>query len=75
TFCNLLKFVQKYPHYFAGSNADLPIVGGSMLSHHPYQNGRHTFPMDHAPEMKQFKMDQFHGVRASVLKWPMSVIR
>lgn len=53
----------------------MPIVGGSILSHNHYQTGRHTFPMDHAPEMKQFKMEQFPDVQAAILKWPMSVIR
>lgn len=75
TFSNLLQFVQKFPHYFAGSNADLPIVGGSILSHNHYQTGRHTFPMDHALLIKQFKMEQFPDVQAAILKWPMSVIR
>ncbi|AYU55896.1 UDP-glucose--hexose-1-phosphate uridylyltransferase [Staphylococcus debuckii] len=75
TFSNLLEFVQKFPHYFAGSNADLPIVGGSILSHNHYQTGRHTFPMDNAPESYAFTIEKYPEVQAATLKWPMSVVR
>ncbi|MHD0397026.1 UDP-glucose--hexose-1-phosphate uridylyltransferase [Staphylococcus simulans] len=75
TFVNLLDFVKQFPHYFAGSNADLPIVGGSILSHNHYQTGRHTFPMDHAAEIESFTMEDYPEVDAVLLDWPMSVIR
>ncbi|MGN5883944.1 UDP-glucose--hexose-1-phosphate uridylyltransferase [Staphylococcus simulans] len=75
TFINLLSFVQQFPHYFAGSNADLPIVGGSILSHNHYQTGRHTFPMDNAEEIDTFTLDNYPNVNAALLDWPMSVIR
>ncbi|WP_105979920.1 UDP-glucose--hexose-1-phosphate uridylyltransferase [Staphylococcus simulans] len=75
TFVNLLDFVKQFPHYFAGSNADLPIVGGSILSHNHYQTGRHTFPMDNATEIERFTIDDYPEVEAVLLDWPMSVIR
>lgn len=75
TFMNLLDFVKQFPHYFAGSNADLPIVGGSILSHNHYQTGRHTFPMDNATEIERFTIDDYPEVEAVLLDWPMSVIR
>ncbi|UXV38190.1 UDP-glucose--hexose-1-phosphate uridylyltransferase [Staphylococcus simulans] len=75
TFVNLLDFVKQFPHYFAGSNADLPIVGGSILSHNHYQTGRHTFPMDNATETERFTIDDYPEVEAVLLDWPMSVIR
>lgn len=75
TFVNLLDFVKQFPHYFAGSNADLPIVGGSILSHNHYQTGRHTFPMDNAIEIERFTIDDYPEVEAVLLDWPMSVIR
>ncbi|WP_412517964.1 UDP-glucose--hexose-1-phosphate uridylyltransferase [Staphylococcus simulans] len=75
TFVNLLDFVKQFPHYFAGSNADLPIVGGSILSHNHYQTGRHTFPMDNAAELERFKLNGYAEVEAVILDWPMSVIR
>lgn len=71
----LLEFVEKYPHYFVGSNADLPIVGGSILSHDHFQGGNHEFPMAKAPIEKEIKFDGFEGVEAGIVKWPMSVIR
>lgn len=72
TFEKLLDFVTQYPHYFAGSNADLPIVGGSILSHEHYQGGRYTFALENAPvEYTR----HFPGVTAGIVKWPMSVIR
>ena len=75
TFVQLLDFVDKFPHYFIGSNADIPLVGGSILTHNHYQSGRHTFPMDNAKEMNNFNLKQFSTVTASTLYWPMSVIR
>src|SRR5699024_9066841 len=59
TFVQLLDFVDKFPHYFIGSNADIPLVGGSILTHNHYQSGRHTFPMDNAKELQNFKLVQF----------------
>jgi UDPglucose--hexose-1-phosphate uridylyltransferase len=74
-FERLLTFVEKFPHYFVGSNADLPIVGGSILSHDHYQAGRYDFAMTRAKAAFTFVMDGFSDVTASVLKWPLSVIR
>ncbi|WP_225047749.1 UDP-glucose--hexose-1-phosphate uridylyltransferase [Lacticaseibacillus kribbianus] len=75
TFTNLLDIVTMLPHYFVGSNADLPIVGGSMLSHEHYQGGRLTFAMAVAPLEKTLSLPGFDGVEAGRVKWPMSVIR
>ncbi|GAB6929438.1 UDP-glucose--hexose-1-phosphate uridylyltransferase [Paenibacillus sp. JCM 10914] len=75
TLNRLLGFVDAYPHYFLGSNADLPIVGGSILTHDHFQGGRHTFPIQKAPKIKKFGHAQYPGVSASIVKWPMSVIR
>lgn len=75
TFRNLFAIVELFPHYFAGSNADLPIVGGSILSHDHYQGGRYTFPMDKAAVAAAFSLPQFATVQAGILKWPLSVIR
>lgn len=75
TFERLLTFVEKFPHYFIGSNADLPIVGGSILSHDHYQAGRYDFAMTHAEDQFSFQLDHFPSVTASILNWPMSVIR
>ncbi|MFL2028469.1 UDP-glucose--hexose-1-phosphate uridylyltransferase [Loigolactobacillus zhaoyuanensis] len=72
TFTNLLEIVRMLPHYFVGSNADLPIVGGSMLTHDHYQGGRHVFPMMKAPLIHEFKVA---GVQAGIVKWPMATIR
>lgn len=69
---NLLNILEIFPHYFVGSNAGLPIVGGSILSHDHYQGGRHDFPLDTAESYYDFEID---GVKASLVKWPMSVIR
>ncbi|NEW62340.1 UDP-glucose--hexose-1-phosphate uridylyltransferase [Granulicatella sp. zg-ZJ] len=69
---NLLHIVEIFPHYFVGSNAGLPIVGGSILSHDHYQAGRHEFPMDNAREIP---IEEIKGVKASLLYWPLSVIR
>ena len=75
TFKNLLDFVDIFPHYFVGSNADLPIVGGSILAHDHYQGGNYTFAMDLAPIEKSFKIKSFEDVNLGRVKWPMSVIR
>jgi len=74
-FERLLQFVGKFPHYFAGSNADLPIVGGSILSHDHYQGGNYEFAMAKAEDERQFTIDKFPALQASTVKWPMSVIR
>src|SRR5699024_11188157 len=75
TFERLLSFIEKFPHYFIGSNADLPIVGGSILSHDHYQAGRYDFAMTNAENDLTFELKDFPEISASVLKWPMSVIR
>ena len=75
TFHRLLGIVEQFPGYFAGSNADLPIVGGSILAHEHYQGGRHTFAMEKAPVETEFTFEGFEGVKAGIVKWPMSVIR
>jgi UDPglucose--hexose-1-phosphate uridylyltransferase len=75
TFEKILLFVEKFPHYFIGSNADLPIVGGSILSHDHYQGGNYEFAMAKAEEELTFSIDKFPNVQCSILKWPMSVIR
>lgn len=74
-FCKLFDFVRQYPHYFLGSNADLPIVGGSILSHDHFQGGRYDFAMAKAPVETSFSFPGFENVRAGIVKWPMSVIR
>ncbi|MBS1326052.1 MAG: UDP-glucose--hexose-1-phosphate uridylyltransferase, partial [Clostridium sp.] len=71
----LLDFVDLFPHYFIGSNADLPIVGGSILSHDHFQGGAHEFPMMHATEVSQFGVPGFDQVSGTVLQWPLSVLR
>ncbi len=71
----LLDFVDLFPHYFIGSNADLPIVGGSILSHDHFQGGAHEFPMMHAAEVSQFSVPGFNQVSGTVLQWPLSVLR
>lgn len=75
TFQRLLKITEVLPHYFVGSNADLPIVGGSILSHDHYQGGRHTFPMAVAEIERTFELKAFPNIKAGIVKWPMSVIR
>ncbi|WP_424244828.1 UDPglucose--hexose-1-phosphate uridylyltransferase [Elusimicrobium posterum] len=75
TFENLLDFVQAIPHYFLGSNADLPIVGGSILNHDHYQGGSYVFPMQRAGEYKKFKLKKWPKLKAHFIKWPLSVIR
>ncbi|GMK42065.1 galactose-1-phosphate uridylyltransferase [Paenibacillus sp. CCS19] len=75
TFGRLLNFIDAMPHYFIGSNADLPIVGGSILHHDHFQAGRHTFPMEEAPIEASFVDPSERGVRYGIVNWPMSVIR
>ena len=74
-FRKLLDFVKQFPHYFVGSNADLPIVGGSILSHDHFQGGRYTFAMEKAPVEKAVSFPGFEDVECGIVKWPMSVIR
>ncbi len=74
-FGKLLDFVRQFPHYFVGSNADLPIVGGSILAHDHFQGGRYTFAMEKAPVETAFSFPGFEDVEAGVVRWPMSVIR
>ena len=75
TFGKLLDFVEQFPHYFVGSNADLPIVGGSILSHDHFQGGHYEFAMAKAPVEETFRAAGFEDVEAGIVKWPMSVIR
>ena len=75
TFVKLLDFVDLFPHYFLGSNADLPIVGGSILSHDHMQGGHYTFAMEKAPVEKAVSFRGFEEIEAGIVKWPMSVIR
>ena len=74
-FRKLLSFVEAFPHYFVGSNADLPIVGGSILSHEHFQGGHYTFAMETAPIEKEISFRGFEDISAGIVKWPMSVIR
>ena len=75
TFIKLFDFVKLFPHYFVGSNADLPIVGGSILSHDHFQGGHYTFPMEKAGIEKEISFDGYKDVKAGIVNWPMSVIR
>ena len=75
TFRRALDFVGYLPHYFVGSNADLPIVGGSILTHDHMQGGRYTFAMERAPIERAVSFCGFEDVEAGIVKWPMSVIR
>ncbi len=75
TFRKLFDFVRQFPHYFVGSNADLPIVGGSILSHDHFQGGHYTFAMEKAGVEETFQVKGFEDVEAGIVKWPMSVIR
>jgi len=75
TFQRLLDFVRQFPHYFLGSNADLPIVGGSILSHDHFQGGRYRFAMEKAPVERELVFPGFEDVQAGIVCWPMSVIR
>ena len=74
-FAKLLDFVGQFPHYFVGSNADLPIVGGSILAHDHFQGGHYTFAMEKAPVETPFTFPGFEDVEAGIVKWPMSVVR
>lgn len=74
-FAKLLDFVEKFPHYFVGSNADLPIVGGSILTHEHFQGGNYEFAMAKAPIETKVTFSGFEDVQAGIVKWPMSVIR
>lgn len=75
TFEKLFDFIDLFPHYFLGSNADLPIVGGSILSHDHFQGGYYTFAMEKAPVIREFTIKGFEDVKAGIVKWPLSVIR
>ncbi|MDM8247669.1 UDP-glucose--hexose-1-phosphate uridylyltransferase [Lacrimispora saccharolytica] len=75
TFVKLFDFIKLFPHYFIGSNADLPIVGGSILSHDHYQGGHYTFAMAKAPIEQHFMIPGYEDVEAGIVKWPLSVIR
>lgn len=74
-FRKLLDFTHQFPHYFLGSNAELPVVGGSVLSHEHFQGGRYSFPMERAPIERKVRFKGFPDVKAGVVRWPMSVIR
>ena len=75
TLQKLLDFVTKFPHYFIGSNADLPIVGGSILTHEHFQGGHFSFPMERVPIERKISFKGYEDVTAGIVKWPMSVIR
>ncbi|MDR0291564.1 MAG: UDP-glucose--hexose-1-phosphate uridylyltransferase [Elusimicrobium sp.] len=75
TFVRLADFLEQFPHYFIGSNADLPVVGGSILNHDHYQGGNYVFPMHRAKIRKTFKLKKFPRVKCEILDWPLSVIR
>lgn len=75
TFQNLLDFTDQFPHYFVGSNADLPIVGGSILNHNHFQGGRHTFAMERAAVGETFRFAAYPDVKCGVLDWPLTVLR
>ncbi len=75
TFEKLLDFVKQFPHYFIGSNADLPIVGGSILTHDHFQGGRHLFPMMHQGYKEKFTIKGYEDVEMGILDWPLSVVR
>ena len=74
-FEKLLDFVKTFPHYFVGSNADLPIVGGSILSHDHFQGGHYVFPMEMSPVEEEFQVSGFEDVQCGIVRWPMSVLR
>lgn len=75
TFCKMFDFIRQFPHYIVGSNADLPIVGGSILSHDHFQGGNYDFAMAKAPVERTFTVKGFEDVEVGIVKWPMSVIR
>lgn len=74
-FAKLFDFVKLFPHYFLGSNADLPIVGGSILSHDHFQGGNYTFAMAKAPVIEHFTVNGYEDIESGIVKWPLSVIR
>ena len=74
-FTKLFDFVKQFPHYFLGSNADLPIVGGSILSHDHFQGGHYTFAMAKAPIEMKVTIPGYEDVEAGIVKWPLSVLR
>lgn len=74
-FVKLFDFITQFPHYFLGSNADLPIVGGSILSHDHFQGGHYTFAMEKAPVEKEIVLPGFEDVKAGIVRWPLSVLR
>lgn len=75
TFKHLLAFVEQFPHYMLGSNADLPIVGGSILSHDHFQGGRYTFPIEGAEVIRKVKLSKYPALKIEIIKWPLSTIR
>ncbi len=75
TFDCLFDFVRQFPHYLCGSNADLPIVGGSILNHNHFQGGNYLFPMQKAPVIKHFRSEKYKHIDIAIVKWPLSVIR
>ena len=75
TFVKLFDFIDLFPHYFLGSNADLPIVGGSILSHDHFQGGNYTFAMEKAPIISEFCVAGYEDISAGIVKWPLSVLR
>lgn len=75
TFSQLLDFVRQFPHYICGSNADLPIVGGSILSHNHFQGGNYVFPMHKAASIYNYKCNKYNKIKVAIVKWPLSVIR
>ncbi|MDR0646769.1 MAG: UDP-glucose--hexose-1-phosphate uridylyltransferase [Elusimicrobiota bacterium] len=75
TFVRLADFLERFPHYFIGSNADLPVVGGSILNHDHYQGGRYTFPMHKVKTRKTFKIKNLPDIECEILDWPLSVLR
>ncbi|MGL4990960.1 MAG: UDP-glucose--hexose-1-phosphate uridylyltransferase [Sarcina sp.] len=75
SFIELLEFVDKFKHYFIGSNADLPIVGGSILTHDHYQSGRYVFTLEKAKNIQEYKISGFENIEVARVNWPMTVIR
>ena len=75
TFENLFTFIEKFPHYMIGSNADFPIVGGSILTHDHYQGGRHRFPMQDASVIKEIEIKGYENIKVQMLNWPLSTLR
>ena len=75
TFDRNLEFVERFPHYFIGSNADLPIVGGSILTHDHYQGGRYEFAMAKAEDVYKIEIEGYEDIKISIIKWPLSVVR